>query len=421
MTRVVYLDHHATTPVAPEVFEAMKPYFLETFGNPASRTHRWGWEAEAAVTDARAAIADRLGALPDELVFTSGATESINLALLGLAHAHPDRNHIVATAVEHRAVLDTLQALSRRGLRVELLPVDACGMVSAGQVAAALTPRTLCACVLLANNEIGSIHELAVLSSACRARSVPLLSDASQAVGHIPVNVDALGVDLMTFSAHKFHGPKGVGGLYVRTGVPLAPILFGGGHERGLRPGTLNVPGIVGMAAALNLAAETMPEEAARVACLRDRLQAALLDAIPCARVNGHPLNRLPGNLNMSFLGVDAEAVLIALTDVALSTGSACTSAKLEPSHVLRAIGLSDEDVHGSIRFGLGRSTTVEEIDYVVGRLVSEIGRLRRLSPQWEAFQREARQREAQRCDDQGVDDRSSSREERRPALAGRI
>lgn len=408
MTRVVYLDHHATTPVAAEVLEAMKPFFTETFGNPASRTHRWGWEAESAVTDARGAIAAHLGAIPEEVIFTSGATEAINLAFLGLADAHPERDHIVATAVEHRAVLDTLTALSRRGLRVELLPVDEYGRVTAAQVAAALTPQTLCVSVILANNEVGSINPVGAIAEVCRARGVLVLSDACQAMGHLPVNVDALGVDLLPFSAHKFHGPKGIGGLYVRSGIALSPILFGGGHERGLRPGTLNVPGIVGMAAALDLATGRFETEAERIAGLRDRLQDALLSAIPCVRVNGHPEERLPGNLNMSFLDVEAEAVLIALTDIALSTGSACTSAKLEPSHVLRAMGLADDEIHGAIRFGLGRFTTAEEIDYTVGRLASEIARLRRLSPSWAIRWRE------------GIGERSAKTGNREPAPAGR-
>lgn len=383
MNRVVYLDHHATTPLDDRVFEAMRPYFSMTFGNPASRTHRWGWEAKEAVDDARAGIASWLGASPEEIVFTSGATESLNLAIFGLAARHPERDHVVATAVEHPAVLDPLAALGRVGVRVELLPVDEKGRLDPGTLERALTDRTLAACLLHANNEVGTILDMGALAPLCRARGVSTIVDACQSVGHVPVDVRALGADLLAFSAHKFHGPKGVGALYVRDGVDLAPHLHGGGHERGLRPGTLNVPGIVGMAAALRLALTEMEAEATRIGGLRDHLQRLVLERIPEARVNGDPERRLPGNLSVAIAGVEAEAVLVALPEIALSTGSACASSRMKPSHVLRAMGLDDESVHGSIRFGLGRMTTREDVEYVAERVAGEVARLRRLSPSW--------------------------------------
>lgn len=383
MTRMVYLDHHATTPLDPRVLEVMKPYFLEQFGNPASRNHRWGWEAKAAVEEARAELAEAVGARPEELIFTSGATEALNIAIFGLAAARPDRDHIIATAVEHRAVLDPLEELSRRGYQIELLPVDGAGRVYEEQVESALTDRTLCACFLHGNNEVGTILPTATLAAPCRRKGVPVLIDASQSVGHVPIRRDDIGADLLVFSGHKFYGPKGVGALVLSDGLDLVPIQRGGGHERGLRPGTPNVPCIVGMAAALRFSLQEISTVSRRIAHLRDELEAELLAAVPGAHTNGDRASRLPGNLNMTFPGVEAESVLISMPEIALSTGAACSSAHLRPSHVLSAMGLDSSAVHASIRFGLGRGTTHEEIRYVVARVTAEVERLRKLSPAW--------------------------------------
>lgn len=390
MKRPIYLDHHATTPVDARVLARMLPYFSEIFGNPASRNHSFGWEAAAAVSEARLVVAGALGAAPEEIIFTSGATEAVNLAILGAAAAQPRKTHIVATAVEHKAVLDTLAFLAARGFRVDLIAVDAFGRVDPLQVAEALTDETLLVAIILANNEIGTLNSVGEVTEVCRARGVPVLTDASQAVGRIPVNVNDLGVNLLALSGHKVYGPKGIGALYVRGGrdgvLPLEPLIHGGGHEQGLRSGTLNVPGIVGLAAALEIATDEIPEEMARLTRLRDRLEQGLLSELDESRVNGRTSSgndRLPGNLNMSFAHVEAEAVLMGLTDIALSTGSACTSSRVQPSHVLKAIGLSDALVHGSIRFGLGRGTTEDEIEYTIRRVSAEVKRLRQLSPTW--------------------------------------
>lgn len=383
MTRVVYLDHHATTPLDPRVLEVMNPFFLEHFGNPASRNHRWGWEAKAAVEEARAELAETVGSRPEDLIFTSGATEALNIAIFGLAAARPQRDHIIATSVEHRAVLEPLEELGRRGYRIELLPVDGAGRVSEDQVAAALTERTLCACFLHGNNEVGTILPTAALAAPCRRRGVPVVIDACQSVGHVPVRRADVGADLLAFSGHKFHGPKGVGALVLSDNLELVPIQRGGGHERGLRPGTPNVPCIVGMAAALRFCLQEMTAVSPRIAGLRDELETELLSTVPEAHANGDRASRLPGNLNMTFPGVEAESVLISMPEIALSTGSACSSARLHPSHVLSAMGLDPSAVHASIRFGLGRGTTREDIRYVAGRVAAEVERLRKLSPSW--------------------------------------
>jgi cysteine desulfurase len=381
LTLPIYMDHHATTPVAPEVFEAMRPYFLEHFGNAASRNHAFGWAAEAAVEAARAEVAHLIGCKPIEVVFTSGATESDNLALKGVAYAYRDKGtHIITSQIEHHAVLDTCKRLEREGFHVSYLPVGRDAIVDPAAVAKAITPKTILVSVMLANNEVGTIQPLAEIGQFCKERGILFHSDAVQGVGKIPVGVDELGVDLLSLTAHKIYGPKGVGALYVRMGKPrvrLIPQMDGGGHEKGRRSGTLNVPGIVGLGKACELAGRLMKEEATCLTALRERLRANLFLRLDHIHLNGHPAQRLPGNLNVSFDFVDGEALLMSLKDVAVSLGSACTSASAQASHVLRAMGLGDELAHTSIRFGLGRSNTEEEVDYVCGRLVEEVTRLR--------------------------------------------
>lgn len=381
VTTPIYLDHHATTPVAPEVFEAMRPFFVEVFGNAASRTHPFGWAAAAAVETARGQVARLLGARPGEIVFTSGATEADNLALKGVAEAaRRPRAHLVTSRIEHHAVLDCCKRLEKAGYRVSYLPVDRQGLLDPEEVARAITPETILVSVMQANNEIGTIQPLAEIGRICQGAGVPLHSDAVQAVGRIPVRVDELGVDLLSLSAHKMYGPKGVGALYVRGGRPrvrLVAQMDGGGHEQGRRSGTLNVPGIVGLGAACALAEREMESEGARLTALRERLRAGLTARIPGVHLNGHPDRRLPGNLNLSFEGVEGESLLLSLKEIAVSSGSACTSASLEPSYVLQALGLPNGLTHTSLRFGLGRGNTAEEIDYAVERVAAEVTRLR--------------------------------------------
>ncbi len=377
----IYMDHHATTPVAPEVFEAMRPYFLEHFGNAASRNHAFGWAAEGAVEAARAEVARLIGCKPIEIVFTSGATESDNLAVKGVAEAYRDKGrHLITSQVEHPAVLDVCKRLEKDGYQVTYLPVDRHGMVDPAAVARAITPKTVLVSIMLASNEVGTIQPLAEIGRICKERGVLLHSDAVQGVGKIPVAVDALGVDLLSLTAHKLYGPKGVGALYVRMGQPrvrLVPQIDGGGHEKGRRSGTLNVPGIVGLGKACELAGRLMADEAVRLSALRERLRAGLFLRLDHIHLNGHPTERLPGNLNVSFDFVDGEALLMSLKEVAVSSGSACTSASLQASHVLRAMGLGDELAHASVRFGLGRGNTEEEVEYVSDRIVEEVTRLR--------------------------------------------
>jgi cysteine desulfurase len=383
VTLPIYMDHQATTPVDPEVFEAMRPYFTEQFGNAASRSHAFGWAAGEAVERARASVASLLGAQPVEIVFTSGATESDNLALKGVAAAYRDKGtHLITSSVEHPAVLDACRHLEKDGFRVTYLPVDRCGMVDPAAVERALTPQTTLVSLILVSNEIGTIQPLCEIGRLCKARGVLLHSDAVQGVGKIPVRVDALGVDLLSLTAHKMYGPKGVGALYARMGRPrvrLIPQMDGGGHEKGRRSGTLNVPGIVGLGKACELAARRMAADAERLTALRERLRAGLFMRLSHLHLNGHPTERLPGNLNVAFEFVQGESLLMSLNDVALSSGSACSSASPESSHVLRAIGLGDDLGHASLRFSLGRGNTEEEVDYVVGRVVEEVTRLRAL------------------------------------------
>ncbi|MGA3016239.1 MAG: IscS subfamily cysteine desulfurase [Bryobacteraceae bacterium] len=380
----VYLDHHATTPVDPRVLNAMLPFFGLNFGNAASRAHSFGWAAEKAVEHARKRVAHLAGAQPREMVFTSGATESNNLAIKGAAEANPARSHFITVATEHRAVLDPLRHLERQGARVTVLAPRPDGLLDLDQLRAAILPETLLASVMYANNEIGVLQPVAEIGAICRERGVLFHCDAAQAFGKVPIDVNALKIDLMSASAHKLYGPKGVGFLYVRRSAPrfqLTAQMDGGGHENGLRSGTLNVPAIVGFGEACAVCAREMPEEAARLALWRDRLLDRLTAALDGVTVNGSMAHRLAGNLNLSFAGVDAESLLMALPDVALSTGSACTSGTQEPSHVLRALGVSDELARSSIRIGLGRTNTEQELDHAAHRIIESVKKLRTLSP----------------------------------------
>jgi cysteine desulfurase len=387
VSQPIYMDHNATTPVDPRVVEAMLPCLTEQFGNAASRTHAFGWTAAKLAEGARELLAAGIGAHSEEIIFTSGATESNNLAIKGAARAPWRRgNHIVTCATEHKAVLDPCQALSREGVVTTILPVDAVGRLDAERLAAALTDESVLASVMLANNETGTLQPIPEIAAACRARGVLLHCDATQAVGKIPVDVNALGVDLLSFSAHKIYGPKGVGALYVRRRKPrlaLLPLLDGGGHEQGLRSGTLNVPGIVGFGRALQIALEEMPRESARLTDLRDRLDGAIRSRLEGVTLNGHPTERLPNTVNLSFAGVDGAALLVGLKEVAVASGSACTSADPRPSHVLLAMGRSKEFANASIRFSLGRTNTARDVEIAADAVVREVTRLRHDSPLW--------------------------------------
>ncbi len=387
----VYLDNHATTPVDPRVLEAMLPYFTEHFGNAASKSHEYGWMAEAAVDVARAEVARLIGAESDEIVFTSGATESVNLALKGVVEGHRRKTgreeiHLVTSAVEHHAVLDTCTSLERAGIHCTVLPVDRFGLVDPEGLARSIGTDTVLASIMWANNEIGTIAPMAEIAEVCRNKGILLHTDATQAVGKITVDTRAIPVDLLSFSAHKMYGPKGIGALYVRKNggrISVAPQMDGGGHERGMRSGTLNVPAIVGFGRAARLAMSEMEEEAKRMTGMRDLLERMILDVLPGIRINGHPEERLAGNASITFPGRRADAMILAMKDVAVSTGSACSSAVQAPSHVLRAIGLSTADAAATLRFGLGRFTTEEEVVFAARR-VAEVGG--RSSPAGEAF-----------------------------------
>ncbi|MFT3914254.1 MAG: IscS subfamily cysteine desulfurase [Anaeromyxobacteraceae bacterium] len=383
----IYMDHHATTPVDPRVLEAMLPYFSEHFGNAASKSHSFGWRAEEAVEEARERVAALVGATAREIVWTSGATESDNLAVKGAAHFHAGRGkHLVTCTTEHPAVLDTMAALEREGFTVTRVPVGRDGRLDPERVKAALRPDTTLVSVMHANNETGVVHPIEEIGKLTRAAGVLFHCDAVQSVGKLPFDVEAAQVDLASLSAHKMYGPKGVGALYVRR-RPRARIvaqLDGGGHERGYRSGTLNVPGIVGFGKAAELARAEGTAEAERLLALRERLRQGIVSQVEAVALNGSLEHRLPGNLNLSFEGVEGEALLLALRDVALSSGSACTSASLQASHVLRAMGVSEALAHASLRFGLGRFNTEEEVDHVVRLVVEKVARLRALSPVWE-------------------------------------
>jgi cysteine desulfurase len=389
MARVIYMDNHATTPMDPRVLEAMLPYFTEKFGNAASRNHQYGWDAEAAVDQARDQIGRLINAKAKEIIFTSGATESDNLAIKGVVEFYKDKgNHVITAVTEHKAILDTCKALERSGkAQVTYLPVDEYGLVDPDAVRAAITDKTILISVMYANNEIGTIQPLREIGKIAKEKGVIFHSDATQGVGKIPVDVEAMGIDLMSFTGHKIYGPKGCGALYVRSKGPrvrLTPMMDGGGHERGMRSGTLNVPGIVGFGRACELAGAEMETEAARELQLRERLHQGLFSQLDEVYLNGHPTRRLPGNLNVSFAFVEGESLLMGLKDVAVSSGSACTSATLEPSYVLKALGVGEDLAHTSIRFGLGRFNTQEEVDHVIERVVHEVRRLRDMSPLYE-------------------------------------
>jgi cysteine desulfurase len=400
VTTPIYLDNNATTPVDPRVLDSMLPYFLERFGNAASKNHAFGWEAEAAVDSAREQVARLIGASSREIVFTSGATESDNLAIKGVAEAYREKgNHIVTCVTEHKAVLDCCKVLEKRGFEISYLPVNGDGFVDLQRLRDALTDRTILISIMAANNEIGILQPTKEIGRLAKERDILFHSDATQAVGKIPLNVEDMGIDLLSLTAHKIYGPKGIGALYVRATRPRVKItvqLDGGGHERGMRSGTLNVPGIVGLGKASELAQQEMGAEAERLIALRERLKAGLFAQLDDVRINGDAVQRLPGNLNLSFAYVEGESLMMGLKEIAVSTGSACTSASLEPSYVLKAIGLEDFLAHASIRFGLGRFNTADEIDYAVQRVSEEVRRLREISPAYKARAKLQKRRQAE-------------------------
>ncbi|MGC9224315.1 MAG: IscS subfamily cysteine desulfurase [Terracidiphilus sp.] len=384
----IYMDNHATTPLDPRVLEAMMPYLTTKFGNAASRNHSFGWEAERAVDAAREQVANLIGATAKEIIFTSGATESDNLAIKGIAEMYRERgNHIITQATEHKAVLDTCKRLEKQGYRVTYLPVKSDGIIDLEDLRRAIDDKTILVTIMAANNEIGVLQPVREIGRICHERGVLFHTDAVQSAGKVPFNVIDDFVDVASISAHKIYGPKGVGALYVRRRNPrvqIAEQINGGGHERGMRSGTLNVPGIVGMGKACEIAQQEMAEEAARLTALRDRLKTKLETELDYVHVNGSMEHRLPGSLNMSFVYVEGESLLMGINDVAVSSGSACTSATLEPSYVLKALGLGDEVAHSSIRFGLGRFNTEAEVDYVAAKVIQVVRHLRELSPLYE-------------------------------------
>ena len=380
----IYLDNHATTQVDPRVLEAMFPHFSEKYGNAASRSHQFGWEAEQAVEAAREQIAKLVGATAKEIIFTSGATESDNLAIKGVAEACRDRgDHIITVSTEHKAVLDSCKHLEKQGYRVTYLPVSSDGLLSLEDLKGAFCDKTVLVTVMYANNEVGVLQPIAEIGKLCHERDVLFHCDAVQAIGKIPVDVNRDRIDLMSITAHKLYGPKGAGALYVRAKSPrgqIAAQIDGGGHEHGMRSGTLNVPGIVGLGKACELAMQEMPEESRRVAGLRDKLKHELEENLDDVQINGSVQHRLPGNLNIRFGGVDSESLLMGINDIAVSTGAACTAAKIEPSYVLKAMGLTDDEANSTLRFGIGRFNTDAEIDYAAERVIDTVKKLRELS-----------------------------------------
>ncbi|MCC7015558.1 MAG: IscS subfamily cysteine desulfurase [Planctomycetes bacterium] len=387
----IYMDYQATTPVDPRVLEAMLPYFTERFGNAASRNHRYGWEAEEAVEKARQQIAALIGASPKEIVFTSGSTESINLALKGAAEMYAEKGkHIVTSQAEHKAVLDVCKHLEQRGFEVTYLQPDKSGRVGVEQVAGALRADTILVALMWANNEVGTLNPVREIGALCHSKGILFFSDATQAAGKLPVDVEADQVDMLCISGHKLYGPKGVGVLYVRRRNPrvrLVAQMDGGGHERGMRSGTLNVPSIVGLGQACEIARVELPAESARTSELRDHLERRIFGELDFVHLNGNREHRLPNNLNVSFAFVEGESLIMGISDVAVSSGSACTSASLEPSHVLRAMQVGEDLAHSSIRFGIGRFTTREELDFAANQVIAAVRRLRELSPLYEMAQ----------------------------------
>ncbi len=388
MKTPIYLDNHATTQMDPRVLDAMLPYFTQYFGNAASRNHEFGWVAEQAVDKARKQIADLIGASPREIIFTSGATESDNLAIKGVAEMYAEKgNHIITAATEHKAVLDTCKKLEKNGYRVTYMPVKGDGLIDLDMLREAITDKTILVTIMYANNEIGVLQPVAEIGKICREKGVLFHTDGVQAIGKVPVDVNRDNIDLMSITAHKLYGPKGVGALYVRRKNPrvqLTAQMDGGGHERGMRSGTLNVPGIVGLGEACAICQREMPEETKRLMYLRDKLRSKLESELDEVYLNGSWEHRLPHSLNLSFAYVEGESLLMGINDVAVSSGSACTSATLEPSYVLKALGLGDDIAHSSIRFGIGRFNTEEEIDYVAEKLINVVKKLRELSPLYE-------------------------------------
>jgi len=384
----IYMDNHATTPMDPRVLEAMLPYFTEKFGNAASRNHSFGWAGEEAVETARQQVASLIGATPKEIIFTSGSTESDNLMIKGVAEMYREKgNHIITQAIEHKAVLDTCKNLEKHGYEVTYLPVQKDGRVDPEDVRKAIKPTTILISIMYANNEIGAINPMQEIGKIAKEHGIIFAVDGVQAVGKIPVDVQKDNIDLLSITAHKFYGPKGVGALYVRRRNPrvqLSAMIDGGGHERGMRSGTLNVPGIVGLGKACEICNQEMAQESERIKGLRERLRLGLEAKLDEVFINGSMEHRLPNNLNMSFAYVEGESLLMGINDVAVSSGSACTSATLEPSYVLKALGVGEDLAHTSIRFGLGRFTTEEEVDYVIDKMVQVVTKLRELSPLYE-------------------------------------
>ncbi len=381
----IYMDYHATTPVDPRVIQVMMPYFTGKFGNPASRQHQFGWYAEDAVESARRTIAKSIGAEAKEIIFTSGATESNNLVLKGIAEFWKQKgNHIVTAVTEHKSVLDSCKKLEKHQLQITYLPVDEHGLIDLNQLREAITPKTIIVSIMTANNEIGTIQDIHEIGKICREKSVFFHTDAVQAVGKIPLNVQATNIDLLSISGHKIYGPKGIGGLYIRNSNPkikLTMQMDGGGHERGVRSGTLNVPGIVGLAKALEICIDSMENESNRIKNLRDKMWAAFSSQLDEVYLNGHPTQRLPNNLNVSFLHVEDNALMMSMKEIAVSSGAACSTADPEPSYVLKALRLPNERLHTAIRFGLGRFTTEEEVNYVINRVIENVRKLRDISP----------------------------------------
>lgn len=388
MNSRIYLDYSATTPTDPKVLEAMMPYFTKVFGNAASRNHSYGWEAEEAVEKARQQIANLIGASSKEIIFTSGATEANNIALLGVAEMHKEKgNHIITCLTEHKAILDPAHYLASQGFDVTFLEVDKNGMISLEDLKSKITEKTILISLMAANNEIGVLHPVKEIGKIAREKGIFFHTDATQATGKVPMDVEQMNIDLLSLSSHKIYGPKGVGALYVRRRNPrvrLAPIVHGGGHERGMRSGTLNVTGIVGLGAACEICQKELPSEMVRLKKLKDKLFHGLSEKIDYLVLNGHPEQSLPGVLNVSFSYIEGESLMMGIENIAVSSGSACTSASLEPSYVLRALGVGDEAAHSSIRFSMGRFTTEEEINKVISQMVSVATRLREMSPLYE-------------------------------------
>jgi len=384
----IYLDYNATTPTDPRVLETMLPFFTEIYGNAASRNHSFGWSAEEGVSKARNIIGEAIGATGKEIVFTSGATESDNMAVIGVAEFYREKGkHIISSQIEHKAVVDPCQALEQKGYEITFLDVDEHGRIDLKQLESAIREDTILVSLMAGNNEIGTLNQLLEIGQITRDRGVLFHSDATQGVGKIPIDVERMNIDLLSMSAHKIYGPKGIGALYVRRKKPrvrITPIMFGGGHERGFRSGTLNVPGIVGFGKAIELAMEEMSSEAERQIGLRQHFYKRMTDALDYVFLNGHPTERLPNNLNLSFGYVEGESLMMGISEIAVSSGSACTSASLEPSYVLRAMGVGDELAHSSVRFGFGRYTTMEEVNYAADKIIDAVKRLREMSPLYE-------------------------------------